>query len=157
MWNIPVLLRFLVYNRKIPALKTTPLVSTCCVISRHVKQNLLCDGFTRILDLLSVSCVQNLNMKYMTRYCRIKSWFQNHWHPHQMFVPFTASCSQAHRPWRRYTCPSAFFTILLTSLTYKTEHCRCEFNGAKQNIALDVARHGDTLVCISFSTFSYIR
>jgi len=114
-----------------PLRKKTPLVSMCRIISRRIRQSLLCDGFTGILDLLRVSCVQNLSMKYMRRDRRTKSWFQSHWHPHQMFVPSTASCSQAHRPWRRYTCPAAFFTVLLTSLTLKNEHCRCEFNGAK--------------------------
>ena len=103
-----------------------------------------------------VSCVQNLNVKYMRRDRRNKSWVQNQWYLHHMFVSSTASCSQAHRPWRRYTCPAAFFTILLTSLTLKTEHCRCEFNGAKQNMAVDFARHGENLVSLYFLQYIWV-
>jgi hypothetical protein len=32
----------------------TPQVSSCGTISGSIKQNLLCEGFTRIVDILSV-------------------------------------------------------------------------------------------------------
>jgi hypothetical protein len=93
-------------------------------------------------------------MKYMRRDCRSKTLVSESPASTSDVPTVDSFCFQAHTPLRRYTCPEAFFTILLTSLILKADYCRCEFNVAKQIMARDVeGMVVSYFPCISFSTF----